>query len=87
MLKKKNILFISNMHNDNQVDTETTEAEIVLCIAYYKHTKGAVNVADRYNMHIQVKRVYPKFRLSVRKSCSPNFFAIFCKILYKTRNF
>ena len=71
------------MHNDNQVDTETTEAEIVLCIAYYKHTKGAVNVADRYNMHIQVKRDYPKFRLSVRKSCSPNFLRFFVKFCIK----
>lgn len=51
--KNKNVVMISTLHYDDNIDEKTSKLEIILC---YNQTKGAIDVVDKMSALYSVNR-------------------------------
>lgn len=63
--KNRNVLLLSTMHHDDQIDPSSGDNNKPEIITYYNKTKGGVDVVDQKRKQYSVKRVCNRWPLAI----------------------
>ena len=81
--KKKNVLILSTLHNNNKIDEETGSARKPEIVTFYNTTKGGVDTVDQmssvYNCARNTRRWPMVIFYRLLNIASINGFIIYCK--------
>ena len=81
--KKKNVLILSTLHNNNKIDEETGSARKPEIVTFYNTTKGGVDTVDQmssvYNCARNTRRWPMEIFYRLLNIASINGFIIYCK--------